>query len=44
MTQERDERIEKVRNTLSADEQKDFDLGLKVTEKHKELYRELAKT
>ncbi len=40
----RDRQIKKIRNALSADEQKDFDLGLKVTEKRKDLYDKLAKT
>lgn len=36
--------IERIRNTLTIERQKEFDLGMQMINKRKELYRELAKT
>jgi len=45
MTQEfKNSRVGKIRNNLSKDAQKEFDLGMKATEEYKKLFQKLAKT
>lgn len=41
MTQER---IRKIRDVLTIEQQNEFDLGMKATEEYKELFQKLAKT
>jgi hypothetical protein len=37
-------RIRKIRDTLTIEQQKEFDLGMNATEEYKELFQKLAKT
>lgn len=43
MTQEFD-RTKKIRDALTVEQQKEFDLGMKATEGYDELFEKLAKT